>query len=382
MKNIKAIVVSLMVMTILVFAGCQGGGETKNGEFQKGEKEVIKIGAILPLTGKLSMMGEVEKNAMSLAEEDVNQKGKQIQILFEDSKGTAKDAVAAANKLINIDKVDLLITSTTGVSLATEPVATVKKKNLIAFCMDPDIAQNSQYVMRYYIGIDEEAKAINEYFNRHKDSIERVGIVYAQVPALEKVAKNTYIPFLKDLDIDVPLLESYKIGESDFKTTVLKIKNAKLDHLIILGYGFQYPQLFEELKQNNLLNELQILGGWGFLYTQVDPILLEGVLVSGPDYVFKNQELAGKFYDDYHDEFGSYPNFDAAFSYNVITSVSRHLKKEDFNEPIEDVFTKMDSLKGVVGTYHFTKDGAMIVSTGLGVYKNGRIVAIDKETVK
>ncbi|RMG39054.1 MAG: amino acid ABC transporter substrate-binding protein [Methanobacteriota archaeon] len=380
MKNLKAFAACLIVTAIFVVVGCQWAGGNKNGKTEQNEKNSIKIGAILPLTGKLSMMGEVEKKAMSLAEEDANREGlQQIQIRFEDSKGTAKDAVAAANKLINIDSVDLLITSTTGVSLATVPVAAEKKKNLIAFCMDPDIAKSSPYVMRFYIGINEEAKAINEYFKENQESIKHVGIVYAQVPALEKVVKNNYVPFLEGLNVNIPLIESYKIGESDFKTTVLKIKNAKLDHLIVLGYGFQYPQLFQELKQNNLLNELQIIGGWGFLYTQVDPVLLEGVLVSGPDYVFKNQEIAGDFYERYHEKFGTYPNFDAAFAYNVIYSVSKYLKKENFEKPIKDVFIQMDTLKGVVGTFRFTKDGAMIVSTGLGVYKDGRIVAFEND---
>jgi branched-chain amino acid transport system substrate-binding protein len=244
--------------------------------------------------------------------------------------------------------------------------------------MDQDISEKSPYVMRYYIGINEEAKAINNYFKENMQNTSRVGVIYAKVPSIEKVVKDNYVPFLESMNKIVPLQESYKIGESDFKTTVLKIRKSNIDHLIILGYGFEYPNIFNELNHSNILRDIKILGGWGFLYTQVNPNLLEGVMVSGPDYVFKNQKLAGKFYQKYFNTYDSYPNFDAAFAYNVVTSIAENLKKEDFSSPIKEKFISNNNLDGVVGKYNFSKEGNMIVSTGLGVYKNGTIVFVEK----
>ncbi|RKX44338.1 MAG: hypothetical protein DRP27_06745 [Thermotogae bacterium] len=67
------------------------------------EEKVIKIGAILLLTGNLAFMGELERNGMKLVEELTNKKGrengKRVQIVFGDSK--AKEAISSANKFIN-----------------------------------------------------------------------------------------------------------------------------------------------------------------------------------------------------------------------------------------------------------------------------------------
>lgn len=369
MKILKVVILGLVLVIGILGSGCNDSGKK-----MEPENAIIKIGAILPLTGSLSIMGEVEKNAMMLAAEEINKPEQRIEILYEDGKGSPKDAVSAANKLINIDNVELLITSTTGASLAVEPIATANKKNLIAFCMDPDIAKKSPYVMRYYLGIDEEAKEINNYFNNNAD-IKRVGILYAKVPAFEKVVNNNYIPYINGLNIDITFVESYEIGEKDFRTAVLKMKDEKIDHLILLGYGFEYSNLFSELQINHLIEKLKIIGGWGFLYTTVSPNLLEDVLVSGPEYVFKNQDLAGVFYQNYYNKYNSYPNFDAAFAYNVIISIAQNINKQDLNMPIKEKYFNLKNFSGVVGQYNFTKDGEMIVSTGLGVFKNGKIIS-------
>ena len=64
----------------------------------------IKLGAVIPLTGKLSEMGEAEKNGMNLAIDELKKEGINLQLITEDSKSNPKDGVTAARKLIDIDQ--------------------------------------------------------------------------------------------------------------------------------------------------------------------------------------------------------------------------------------------------------------------------------------
>jgi branched-chain amino acid transport system substrate-binding protein len=347
----------------------------------KREEDVIKIGAILPLTGRLAVMGEVERNAMLLAQEEVNRENKKIEIIFEDGKGNPTDAVTAARKLIDIERADILLTSTTGASLAVEPIATERKKNLIAFCMDPDVAARSEYVIRYYEGIDEEASAIIRYFEESQ-IVKNVGILYAKIPVWEGGVNNKFVPFFKNKKLMIRYNESYPIGENDFRSWIVKLRNGQVDHLVLLGYGFEYPNIFKSLSEYGLVGKIQIIGGWGFLYTQVDPRLLEGVLVSGPEYVFKRQDLAGDFYEAYHKKYGTLPNFDAAFAYNVILSLGSNIQKSDTQRPLKQLFTKKGAFEGVVGSYYFSPEGNMIVATSLGEYSDGRITEYRKVVIQ
>jgi len=358
---------AIVLLALLFFAACNNA---------KNDKDVIKIGAILPLTGKLSTMGEFEKNSLQLALGKINNNEDRIKLIFEDGKGNPKDAVNAAKKLLEIDNVDIIITSTTGASLAVEPIVTEKKKNMIAFCMDPDIAKKSDYVVRYYIGINEEALGIMNYFNAGDFKNKRIGFLYGRVPVWDKVINQTFEPFFKSKNIQVKFNESYEINEADFNSIITKLKEANVTDLILLGYGFEYQNIFKSLSENNILGTFNIIGGWGFLYTPVDKSLLEGIYVSGPDYVFENQELAKDFSQDYFNKYGVSPNFDAAFAYEVLISLNNNFNKSDLLTPIKKQLTSKGKIKGVVGNYYFNESGEMIVETSLGIIKKGNIVSV------
>lgn len=338
----------------------------------KDKSESLKIGVILPLTGELSTMGEVERNAMMLAAEKVNSGSEIIKLIFEDGKGKPNEAVTAANKLVDIEKVDLVITSTSGASNAVEPITTRNNINLIAYCMDPDISKKSEYVLRFYEGLREEADVILNYFTT-TEKISKIGVLYVNMPVFEKVLDEIYLPFLKKKNIFIPIIERYSLSDNDFRVQLLKIRDAGIDHLMILGYGFKYERIFNQMVELELHNKLTIIGGWGFLYTTVNPSLLEGVLVAGPEYVFQKQE-SGDFQKEYLNRFKKYPNFDAAFAYEMIIKLGELFKeKTNFKNPLKKILIEKGELNGVVGKYFFSSDGDMIVKTGLGIYRNGNI---------
>lgn len=318
---------------------------------------------------------------MLLAQKDLNPNERRIELFIEDGKGTPKDAAAAANKLLDIDDVDVLITSTTGASMAAQPIATAKKRNLIAYCMDADIARASDYTMRYYIGIDEEAAAIVQHYEQQQTS-RKVGILYAKVPALEKVAANTYIPSLEAHGHKVVFKDSYEINETNFRNMIVKLKASGAQDLILVGYGFEYPSIFKELEGSGLLGKLQILGGWGFLYTTLTKEQVEGVLVSGPDYVFRDQDLANAFREKYEAAYGAKPNFDAAFAYTVTTSLAENLSRAEREVPLKQRLSKLGERTNIVGTYTITPEGNMIVNTSLGVFRDGIIQPLQGTTAQ
>jgi branched-chain amino acid transport system substrate-binding protein len=73
-----------------------------------GVKEV-KIGAIIPLTGNLAVIGEEEKKGFDMALEEINGMGGvlgvPVTLIIEDNKGDPTTSVSAAEKLITLDKV-------------------------------------------------------------------------------------------------------------------------------------------------------------------------------------------------------------------------------------------------------------------------------------
>jgi ABC-type branched-subunit amino acid transport system substrate-binding protein len=77
------------------------------------EKTPIKIGVIAELTGPLSFMGIADANVCRMVIEDMNEAGgllgRPVRLIVEDGKTDDAAAKAAAAKLVNKDKVDLVV---------------------------------------------------------------------------------------------------------------------------------------------------------------------------------------------------------------------------------------------------------------------------------
>ena len=88
----------------------------------------IRVGVIAPITGPAAAYGELMRDLMSIATEQINAdggiNGRQMLLVVEDGKCSGKDAASAAQKLISIDRVQLILGGFCSVeSIAAEPIA-------------------------------------------------------------------------------------------------------------------------------------------------------------------------------------------------------------------------------------------------------------------
>ncbi|MCK4867977.1 MAG: ABC transporter substrate-binding protein, partial [Alphaproteobacteria bacterium] len=89
--------------------------------------ETIKIGSFLAVTGGASFLGDPEKKTLEMYVARINANGgvggRQIELILYDSGGDAKKAAGFVKRLINDDKVDLILGgSTTGETMAVIPL--------------------------------------------------------------------------------------------------------------------------------------------------------------------------------------------------------------------------------------------------------------------
>lgn len=91
------------------------------------EKKPYMIGAVFSVTGGASFLGEPERNTAKMVEEWVNAaggiNGHPLQIIIEDTKTDASQAVLSVSKLLEKDKVIAIVgPSTSGESMAVVPI--------------------------------------------------------------------------------------------------------------------------------------------------------------------------------------------------------------------------------------------------------------------
>ena len=97
------------------------------GSFAAIANEPIKIGSILSVTGPAAFLGDPELKTLQLYVEDINKKGgvlgRQLQLVHYDDGSDANKANGFAKRLIDDDKVDLIVGgTTTGSTMSTVPL--------------------------------------------------------------------------------------------------------------------------------------------------------------------------------------------------------------------------------------------------------------------
>ncbi|MBT3406379.1 ABC transporter substrate-binding protein [Candidatus Woesearchaeota archaeon] len=148
------IAVATLLCLMVVFAGCSE--QTITGEAVK--EETIKIGAILMLTGPVgTSWGEYSLKGIELAIKEINANGgingKQVELIVEDNRGdNPKVAISAFHKLVNEDKVSLIIGpnwSPSGLALA--PLADETKIVMVSPSLGvADFNEHSDYIFNLW----------------------------------------------------------------------------------------------------------------------------------------------------------------------------------------------------------------------------------------
>ncbi len=111
--------VSIITLAGLVVAACGGGTPAASpaasvaASQTAAAKPAIKLGALLPLTGPSGATGQDMKDGYELAKEQINAaggvNGAQLNVIYDDDKNDPATAVGSWEKLVNSDKVEVMM---------------------------------------------------------------------------------------------------------------------------------------------------------------------------------------------------------------------------------------------------------------------------------
>lgn len=149
----KKILFALLAATMLI--GCQ----------EKKEDNVIKIGAILPLTGKYADSANSVKAGVEMAVRELNDSigSVKYKLFYYDTSSDPKLAITGYRQLRTSQHIDYFITTNTDHSLAIKPLAIKDQAMLICVASSPEITENNnQLVFRPCNTSRDEAKSMIE----------------------------------------------------------------------------------------------------------------------------------------------------------------------------------------------------------------------------
>ena len=228
---------------VLALTAC----DNKKEETQANAKPVIKIGAILPLSGDLAVWGNSEKQGLMLAQENLPEGLRnKYELVIEDSSNANKNIQHIAQKMISVDKVDAIITMFDPAANIVGPMATTNKIIHFGQSWFPQYVTD-EYNYNVYADMREEARLIAEY-------LAQKGIKKVYLFTVNQTG------FIGGTDILKQLLEkreieyqetNFNFGQTDFRTDIVKAQSFEAEAYIIGAFAPEADILTKQLKQIN-----------------------------------------------------------------------------------------------------------------------------------
>lgn len=376
-KILSVMAVSALAMGLLT--GC--GGEEKAAD-----SNVVKVGVFLPLTGDNAAGGELELRGIKLANQlHPEVLGKKVELVVADNKSDKAEAASVAARLIEKDKVSVLVGSY-GSSLSMAAGNIVKENKVPAVgtsCTNPQVTANNDYYFRACFIDPFQGKVMAEY--AHQNGFKKVAVVQEvsndYSVGLAKFFREEFVKLTGDENSIVDVA-NYQTGDKDFTAILTNIKALNPDAVFAPGNFTESALLVKQARQLGIT--APFMGGdtWETQeFIDVGGKDVEGVALSTAfDREKASTEEAKKFLDAYTKEYNGEPSALTAMAYDAYLIAVSGIEKAGTatdTVKIRDAIAATKDLECVTGMTTLDKNGDPIKGVVIKTVRDGKFTFKD-----
>jgi branched-chain amino acid transport system substrate-binding protein len=366
----KMLAGSLAMAAVLAGAGITGARA----------QDTIKIGVTQPLTGAFAASGNYVAQGTKIAEEEINSAGgvlgKKIQLIIEDNKSNPTEAVTTVEKLIQQDKVPLLIGAwSSTLTLAVMPKLEEYKVPMIVETSSSGkiTTSGNTYVFRISPTSEMEAKAFQPLVKQM--GIKKADFLYTNND-FGIGSADEYSKMLKANAVEVGVRETMDPAATDFSAQLAKIKGSGADTLFVTTAVEQLTLILKQAKEQQVKVRVVSCGG----SNSPDQIIAQaGAAAEGsfhtaffppwfPDMT-TNPDVSNRYMDGWKKHgfnvgglTEGFRGYDAVYVAAAAIKMAGNADPEAIRKALWDV-----QVKGVYGNIHFNKQGPAGKESGQNV---------------
>lgn len=385
----------------------------------------IKVGVILPLTGKHAKFGEIEKQSFEMAAEEINANGgvngRKIELLIEDTQGKPDVGRSAVEKLITQDKVVIIgggysssvtyaaagvalnkgfpfLVNTGSADNITEPASFTPsgqkaenlKKNLKEERDEAKAAEMKEEIESLRAKADKEAAALMDRFaifrlnppvSEYASGLEgflrkvvapRTAVILYENSLFGTKGASAFEESCKKLGIEVLMKESYDAGAVDFKPLLSKVKEANPDVVYMISYLMDASLLMNQSMELKMNPELFAGAAAGFTlpeFPQNAGKASEKVVSATLWHESLSIPGAREYYDKFMAKYNKPTEYHGAEAYSAMYVIADVLKRAKSLDPkgIRESLAATDMMT-VFGPVKFTSYGNKVNQNQLETY--------------
>lgn len=345
------------------------------------ERQPLNVGVILPLTGDAAVYGTALKNGIELALEETKPNlPKDLKLIYEDDQASATQALSAAQKLIDLDKVPVIIGGAMS-STAESVIPLSKEKNVVLISPTATKASLTSMGAPFFRlwPSDNYDGAIMADAAINKLGIKRVAILYVNVAYGQGIAEVFKREF-ESRGGQIVAMEGYNQGAKDFRTQITKLKALKPDAVYLPGYVAEIGNILRQARELEFTS--RFLGATGLKDDNLIKIAgdaAEGAVLTYPTYNPESTDLTiTNFVRSYKSKYGDTPDAFAAQGYDAMRVLASVIGAgaKDANS-IKQQLSKVKDYNGPGGKVTFDESGEVKKPLLLLTIQNGSFVPLE-----
>ena len=327
--------------------------------------ETIKMGFVFSMTGGAAAYGATQKEGAELAVGQINAAaggGLKISPIFEDDASVPQQGTNVYNKLINGDKVAVVIGPTlSNTAKITNPIAQQIGVTVLGVSNTAGgITEIGDYIFRNSLT---EAVVIPNTIKiaKEKLGLKKVVLFYGNDDAFTKSGADVFRKVLQAEGIQILGEQTFAKGDRDFSPQLTQIKSQNPDAIVCSALVEEASGIVSQARQLGIPKTVRIIGGNGFN----SPALIknageasEGVIVGAAWNISSTNPLNVKFVDDYTKKYNRPPDQFAAQAFagvHIAYQAAKAAGTADNRKAIRDAMVKLKGLDTLLGKFSFTE---------------------------
>jgi len=327
--------------------------------------ETIKMGFVFSMTGGAAAYGATQKEGAELAVGQINAAaggGLKIVPIFEDDASVPQQGTNVYNKLINGDKVAVVVGPTlSNTAKITNPIAQQIGVTVLGVSNTAGgITEIGDYIFRNSLT---EAVVIPNTIKiaKEKLGLKKVVLFYGNDDAFTKSGADVFRKVLQAEGIQILGEQTFAKGDRDFSPQLTQIKSQNPDAIVCSALVEEASGIVSQARQLGIPKTVRIIGGNGFN----SPALIknageasEGVIVGAAWNISSTNPLNVKFVDDYTKKYNRPPDQFAAQAFagvHIAYQAAKAAGTADNRKAIRDAMVKIKGLDTLLGKFSFTE---------------------------
>jgi branched-chain amino acid transport system substrate-binding protein len=315
--------------------------------------EPVYLGVSGPLTGPNAQYGAQWKQGFDLALDEVNAtggiNGRPLAYIFEDSQSDPRQAVAVAQKFVADKRIVVELGDfASPASMAATPI--YQRAGLVQFGFTnshPDFTKGGDYAWSNSVSQADEQPLNADYAKRL--GLKRLAVLHLNTD-WGRTSKDLFVKAVKDGGGEVVATEGYLPDEKDFRSTLVRIRDAKPDGLMLESYYADAALIMRQVKQAGLaLPVVAASSVYSPKLFELGGDAVEGLYSSARYFPEDPRPEVHKFVEAFKAKYGKEPDAFNAYAYDTIVLIAQVLRQFGIDrKAVHDGLAKVKDVPSII----------------------------------